>query len=241
MKKAVRFAFCVLILTVPAKGQQVGAVDLTNPPAMDNLAAMREGLGLPNGCKELGGSVGDGAIIPRKNQPHEIRVEITDVRNKVINAGSFSQVEVRLRNSGKYPIKLPWSTDANIIEKNQNPSRLAWEVGNFQVLLDRSDRLKNLGQSLYGSEFSKGSMITIQPGEWIIAVIKFKLELEYPTPDQVIRTGERYLQVEWEQSSHTETLDPAKCEIMSGFFTYRNFYFQQNPSVNITISRSKVQ
>ena len=107
MKKAVRLAFCVIIMVVPLKGQQVGSVDLTNPPAMDNLAARREKLVLPDGCKELGGSVGDGAIIPVKNQPHEIRVEVMNMRNKVINAGSFSQVEVRLRNSSKYLIKIP--------------------------------------------------------------------------------------------------------------------------------------
>jgi hypothetical protein len=239
MKIAIQCVSCMFILVISAKGQQIGSVDLAHPPALGKFAERQERRVHPNGCEKIGGGIADGAVIPKKNQPHEIMLEVTSVSNKQPVAGSVMQAEVRLQNTGQYPIEIPWSPDPNTVERNQNPYRHEWEEGGFQVLLDRNDLLKSIGQTLYGSKFWKGSLFTIQPGEWITAAIDFKLELEYRIREQVVRAGKKQLRVEWEQASHTETLDPAKCEQWSGYFTYRNFYQQQNPAITISITKDR--
>jgi hypothetical protein len=238
MKIAIQCVSYIFILVVPANAQQIGSVDLTQLPTESKSEESRGRPVLPSGCERLGGGIADGGYPIGKTQPHGITVEVTSMSNKDLVAGSFVQAEVRLRNMGEYPINIPWSTDPSTVEKNQNPNRHAWQVGSFQVLLDRNDLLKSPGQTLYGSKFSKGSMITIQHGEWIAAAIKFRLELEYPTGEEVLRMGNGQLRVEWKQAANTETLDLKKCEQWSGHIAYDNFYQQQNRGVTITITRS---
>lgn len=243
MKIALECVSCMFILVVSANGQQIGSIDLTHPPVEAKSSEIGGRPVLPSSCGKIGGGIGDGAVVPKRNQPREIVLELVEVSDKEFIRGSVVQAEVRLRNSGEYPIEIPWSADPNTVERNQNLSHLTWETGNFQALLDRNDLLKSQGQTLYGSKLSKESMATIQPGEWITAAIKFKLELEYPIREQVLRAGKRQLRVEWDQASHTSTVNVTKCEQWSGYFTYRNFYQQQNPPVTITVTgnHSRVQ
>jgi hypothetical protein len=238
MKLAIQCAFCIFILVVPAEGQQVGSVDLTHPPVADNFKERQEKRILPNGCQKPSRGFADGGYPIGKTPPHEITVEVASMSNMEIAPGDVMQAEVRLRNNGTDPIKIPWSTDPNTADRNQNPNHLSWETGSFNILLDR-DELKSVSQSLYGSKFSKGSILTIRPSEWITATVKFRLELEYPFPEQVFRTGKRQLRVEWEQSSQTEAFIRDKCELWSRYFTYGNFYQQQKPAIAITIARDR--
>lgn len=237
MKSAALCTFWIILLTVPSNGQQIGSVDLTHPPITDEFEERLKGPFLSNGCVKSGGGIVDGAVVPKKNQLHEITVEVTNVSSEEPAAGSAMQAQVQLRNSGNYAIKIPWNTDPNAIKRSQNPNRVTWEAAGFRVLLDRDD-LKSLGQSLYGSEFSQGSMLTIQPAEWVMAKVKFRRELDHPYAEHVVRIGKRQLRVEWEQTSFTETLDLKKCEQWSGYFTYQNFYHRQSPPFTVTVISS---
>jgi hypothetical protein len=227
----------MFILVVYANGQQIGSIDLTKPPALEMSAERKKEEALPNNCEKLGGGTADGAVITQKGQPLEIIVEVKSLNSKEPNSGSEMQAEIRLRNHGKGDIKIPWGTNPEIAEMNQDSNNLHWEVGSFRILLDRSEVLKHPGQPLYGSEFSKGSILTIQPGQWITAMVKFRLELEYPLREQVVRTGKRQLRIEWEQAAYTKTLDEKKCQQWNGYFKY--FYQQINPAVAITIVRDR--
>jgi hypothetical protein len=238
MRIAIHCAVCMFILTVSARGQEVGSVDLTRPPVGDEFERGLSGPFLPNGCVKRGGGLGDGAVFATKNQAHEISVEVMKLGSEDHTTGGTERAEVKLLNSGNYPINIPWNTDLNSLRRTQDSRNFEWEVGSFHILLDRDD-LKNSGQPIYGSTFSKGSMLTIQPSEWIKALITFKLELEHPWPGHFVKSGARQLQVKWEQSRLTQDLDLKKCEQWSGWLTYRNFYKQQNPPFTMSIARNR--
>jgi hypothetical protein len=233
MKCVAQFAACFCILATSAQAQQIASVDLTLPKVPTKSAGTQA---LPKGCERLlPGNIGDGAAVPPNHEPREIVVEMVKLSNENPVSGSEVQGEVQLRNSGKYPIKIPWSTDPNIIEKGQNPNRLQWEEGNFSIELKHGyELLASLSQSLFGSRFSAGSELTIQPGEWVTAFVKFTIAPQYGLPGHSMTKGKRDLFVEWEQAG--ELKDVRNCAVSTGWFHYRNYYRQQNPIVTINVN-----
>jgi len=180
------------------------------------------------------GMAGDGIVSPPDDEPREIEVEMVKLSNENPVIGSEVQGEVQLRNSGKYPIHIPWSTDPKRIEKGQDPNSLRWEEANFQLVLKGSVGLENLSQPLFSSRISAGSELTIQPGEWVTAIVKFKLALEYAMPGRFIRKGKGELLVHWEQGATYRSIK--NCAVTTGWFDYRNYYRQQNPTVTINVN-----
>lgn len=219
------------MLANPAYGQNVASIDLTHPAVSTNSAKQP----LPKGCEKLlPGIMADGYVAPPDSEPREIVVEIVNVRQQNLVVGSAAQGEVQLRNTGKYPIQIPWSTDRTLIEKNQDPNHLTWEEGAFNFVLRGTGPLKQVEQSLYGSTLVVGSRVTIRPGEWVTAEVTFKLELEYPFLGQVIKQGEGQLRVEWEQGQYSR--DIKECRVGSGYYRYANYYRQQNPAITIRLN-----
>jgi hypothetical protein len=233
MNSAAQFAVCFCILATPAQGQQIASVDLTHRNIPAKFAGTQA---LPKGCEKLlPGNIGDGFVAPPNHEAREIVVEMVKLSNENPVIGSEVQGEVQLRNSGKYPIKIPWSTDPSIIEKGQNPNLLRREEGSFSIELKRGyELLVSLSQSLFGSRFSPGSELTIQPGEWVTAVVKFKLAPHYGLPGQSVRKGKRDLFVEWEQAGRSKSV--RNCAVTTGWFHYRDYYRQQNPTVTINVN-----
>jgi hypothetical protein len=233
MKCVAQFAACFCILASSAQAQQIASVDLTHSKVPTKSAGMQA---LPKGCEKLlPGGIGDGFVAPPNHEPREIVVEMVKLSNETPVVGSEVQGEVQLQNIGKYPIKIPWSTDPNIIEKGQNPNRLQWEEGSFSIELKHGyELLVSLSQSLFGSRFSAGSELTIQPGEWVTAFVKFKLAPQYGPPGHSVRKGKRDLFVEWEQAGESKSI--RNCAVSTGWFHYRNYYRQQNPTVTINVN-----
>jgi len=216
-----------------AYAQQVASVDLTRPPGLATPAEK------PNGCEQLVIAMGGGGYVePEDHKPHEIVLELSNIEDVRQIAGSELKAEVKLRNSGTQPVQIPWSTDPSTIENGQNPRNLVWDVGTFEFALrsqpDDKVRLRSLTQPLFGSKFSPGSLITVQPGAWITAVVKFKLEDEYGVHDGYLKAGKWQLSAEWQQMQKQRRLDG--CRVTTLDFRYGHYYQQQNPSVAIQIT-----
>lgn len=245
MNRATQFVVCFCVLATSAQGQQIASVDLTHPTVPTKSAVDQTKTVMPKRCEKVSPhAIGDGLVAPSDHEPREITVEIVKVSNQNLVIGSEVQGEVQLRNSGKYPIQIPWSTDPTIVEKGQNPYHLTWEVGSFSVVWQDDFLLKGLTQSLYGSKFAVGSMLTIQPGEWVTAEVKFTLEPEYPIPGRLIKDGEGQLQAKWEQTERSRDIrDIKNCSYGLTFFRYGSYYHQQNPPITIkaTSDRSIVR
>src|ERR1700675_2688530 len=111
MKCVAQFAACFCILATSAQGQQIASVDLTHPTVPTKSAGTQA---LPKGCEKLLPGYADGFVAPPNREAREIVVEMVKLSNENPVIGSEVQGEVQLRNTGKYPIKIPWSTDPNI-------------------------------------------------------------------------------------------------------------------------------
>jgi hypothetical protein len=238
--KAIIGVALALLWTSIAFAQQVASVDLTRPPVLTTPTEKTQETALRNGCEKLTlGIISDGLVEPEDHQPHQIVVEVSHAEDMKPAAGSDLRAEVKLRNTGKQAIQIPWSTDASIVENGQNPDDLVWDEGTFEFALrNQSDdqvRLKSLARPLFGSKFSPGSLLTVQPGAWITAVIKFKLKDEYGIHDGALKAGRWQLSAEWHQSERKRRLDG--CRVTTGYFTYGHYFQQQNPSVDIQITQ----
>jgi hypothetical protein len=232
MKYVAQFAACFCILATSVQAQQIASVDLTRPQEPTKSAGTQAP---PKGCEKLlPGIIADGFVAPPNHEAREILVEMAKLSDENPVAGSEVQGEVRLRNTGKYPITIPWSTDPSVLEKGQNPNNRQWEEGRFNISLKGGyDPLVKLSPPLLSSRFSAGSELTIQPDQWITAVVKFKLTPQYPLPGDSMRKGERELFVEWEQVGREQGLKD--CAVSNGYFHYLNYYRQQNPTVRINV------
>jgi hypothetical protein len=236
MNVTAQCAVGLFVAVFSARAQKIASVDLTKPPDSAKAVDIQKTDEPPNGCQKLlQGGFADGYVLPQQGHPQaEISVEIVRVNDPTPASGSESQAEVRLRNNGKEPIHIPWSLDVGTVENGQDPNHLHWEVGDFVVELDGAMLAnRTLTQRLYGSEFVKGSQLTIQPSEWVTATIKFKLENMF-FPDRPLAAGESQLSVEWEQSARSR--DIRDCKAMDGNYKYG--YKQTNPTVTIQLKNA---
>jgi len=156
--KAALYASLALLLVSPALGQQIASVDLTQPPKSNSTSQNQKKTALPDGCERiLPGIIADGLVMPKDNQPRAIVLEIISVSADKAPVGSELRADVRLRNSGKQSIQIPWSTDPSTVTDGQVPGHLEWEGASFEVLLrrelDNDVVLVTLTSPLYGSKF----------------------------------------------------------------------------------------
>jgi hypothetical protein len=235
--KAARYASLSLLLASGALGQQqIASVDLTHPPKSNSISQDQKKLALPDGCEKiLPGIIADGFVQPEDHHPSEITLELIRVSADKAPVGSELGGDVRLLNSGKQSIQIPWSIDPNAVTDSQDPSHREWEGGSFEVLLrgqlDNDVLLESLTYPLYGSKFSPGSLLTLKPGESVVAAIKFKMLSRYPVRPGPWKEGKMELLVEWRQTSIYQDL--VDCKMRKGFYQYQ--YEQKNLTTPIQL------
>lgn len=238
MKRTIQCVVCLYLLAASAHAQQIASVDLTKQPEPVQSIDRQNKSALPHGCKKLsGGGVADGIVTPQDHQRRQIVVEVLKVSEDKASEGTQLQADIQLRNNGEQAIRIPWSNDPGTIKTGQHPDNLQWEEGWFEFML-RAPRghdvlLKSLSQSLYGSDFSAGSQLTIRPGEWITATVKFKLEAMYLYQPGEFK-GNSQLMVEWEQTARSWSV--RDCSVWNGYFSYT--YEQRSPSITVEIMES---
>jgi hypothetical protein len=232
--KSVIQVIVLLLATVPATAQEVGTVDLRQPPASSKPEEKQEKKDLREGCEKLSpGIIADGIVLTEDHQARPIVVELTRVSEKEPAEGSTMEAEVRLLNKGKQAIEIPWSLDPSVIEFGQGPSSWEWEGGTFLVSFrDHNPNgvlLVSFTEWLYGSKHSAGSMLTIRPGEWITATVKFKLEAKYLHEPGEFQGQTSELFAEWHQTRRTQSIKD--CKVRKGFYRYEDFYDQEKRGV----------
>ena len=225
-----------------AFSQQIGVVHIplleSTQPTAEQKAAQ-----LPPGCTQQTGNFADGAVFPPHHQKRIISLEIVKLTNQPLEVGSEGRAEVRLKNIGDHTISIPWSTDANVIQKAPNPDLLRWEQATLGiVLLDNKNRtiaLKTADWPLFGSKFVRGSQLTLKPGEWITAFLYFRVEdLYHIVTAPEFPLGKARLFVEWHQASRTWRRE--KCGWNRAWLDYGRggYYRQEHPTISVLIKRS---
>jgi len=233
--------FLMLAFYVSA-GQDPRSVDLTVPPL---IPTSPEGFmnNIPSGeCTEISdGGTGDGIIQPEDGEPRDILVEIVKLKGAEVAAGSVLEAQVRLQNTSKHPIRIPWSTDPRIIENPRDPEHLEWETATFQFSLSNEEddeiALTSLTGWLYGSKQREGSELTLQPRDSITASVRIKLEDKAPIEPGPIKAGDWQLSADWLQMGKSRQV--RQCRAWNRSFLYQEFYRQKNPPVKIHILAAK--
>jgi hypothetical protein len=234
--KVALYASLSLLVVSRVLGQQIASVDLTQPPRSNSTSQDQQKTALPDGCEKiLPGIFADGVVVPKDQQPRAIVLEIVGVSADKAALGSELRADVRLRNSGKQSIQIPWSTDPSTVTDGQVAGHLQWEGGSFEVLLrgeldDNDVLLVTLTSPLFGSKFSPGSLLTMQPGESVIAKIKFKLESHSVRPVP-LKEGKMELLVKWGQVARYQEV--ADCKMRNGYYQYH--YEQKNMTMPIQV------
>jgi hypothetical protein len=224
--------FVVLLMSLFV--QRTDLVDLTQIPKPSTSAD-----DLPHGCKKVsGGMIADGWLEPENHVPLEIVVEVVSIRSMRPALGSESTAEVRLRNADTRPIKIPWSTDFATIQNGQSPDALQWEQGTFELRLKNQQGeqvlLKSLTMSLYGAKTSPESQRILEPGESITALVKFKLEDEYPIPPLWLKEGDWQLLAKWELTGRSWLFK--NCSESNVYLHDDHLYQQQNTGLPIQVT-----
>jgi hypothetical protein len=216
--------------------QQIGSVDLTHL-----IVGSASSQTPPEGCEKLSpGVIADGIVAPEGNAPFEIVVQVISVGAKKAILGSELEAEIQFLNADKRPILIPWGTNPSVIEDGQGRNAVEWEVGRFEFQLkDQQGHqvpLKSLTASLFGSNFSAGSQLSLKPGESILAHVKFKLELEeqFRVPIVILKDGEWQLSAKWSQAGRSWSVK--NCVVANAFIHYDSYYHQQNPGLTIQVT-----
>ncbi|MGC1628689.1 MAG: hypothetical protein WA735_17670 [Candidatus Acidiferrales bacterium] len=234
--RALRGAPFVALLMSLMFAQRIDPVDLTRGPESSKMAES-----LPNDCKKAsGGMIADGWLEPENHVPLEIAAEVVRIEDMKPVLGSKVTAEVRLRNTDARPIKIPWRTDFATIRNGQGPDALQWEEGTFEFRLkDAQGRqvwLKSLTASLYGAKTSPGSQTILEPGGTVTALVKFKLEEEFPIPPLRLKPGDWELMAKWTLTGRSWAFK--NCSESNVYLHDDQLYQQQNPGLPIQVTVS---
>lgn len=225
-------AFCVFAEQDPR------SVDLTLSPLVASPPEFIAKKIPPTGCTEIsdGGSA-DGIIQPEDGEARDILVEVAKLKNSEVVSGTELEARIRLTNSGKHPIRIPWSTDPAIIDNPRDPEHLEWETATFQFVLTNEDEeeinLKSLTGWLYGSKFKEGTELTMQPRDSITAAVRVKFEDSAPIEPGPLKTGDWQLSAEWVQIG--KSWQVRNCRSWNRNFLYQDFYRQKTPPVTVHV------
>lgn len=239
MKRMLQRSFCILTLIASVHAQQVGHADVSNPvePSEDKAETTREG------CDKLHMILTHGSIPPDENQPKKLTLEVTRLITEQAVIGKEVVADVQLRNSGKYAVRIPWSTNLALPEQAPDPDNGEFEVGEFDVhLLDAAGgtALKVTSRPLLGAPSSTGSLLEIAPGQWVTVTIRFKLEDEYGTGSG-LKPGEAQIGVTWRQWIRTWSVNRKNCQAVRGSINYNDdFYHQQSKPLKFTLTKEPI-
>lgn len=239
----------VFLMAVPSSpAQEVGSIDLTQSsevPAAEKKTdsstsgAKEEKEKVPVGCPQiLPGVIGDGFVEPEDYQQRPILVELVKISKDNPTDGREIEAEIRLQNSGTQSIKIPWSTEPGVIEMGQGPFDYEWEGGYFQVLFRAGNPngvlLISSDKELYGSNFVVGSMLTLEPGQWVTAKVNFKLVAQYFPKEGAFAGRKAELFVQWKQVKRS--IRVSDCKRGNFYDRFERFYDEEDRGIIIQVA-----
>jgi hypothetical protein len=167
----------------------------------------------------------DGAVVPTDpSEPRESLVlSLAEVNPRRLQIGAEFQATIRLMNSGKVPVKVPWETDGEKVMRSSGDEE-SYDVVDLYLRLGTAGvspvTLKSAGVLFADVELNKGS-IKLAPGEWVEVRIRGRVQCGLTGtlcgalgPDKNGRLVAR-----WHERVLTHSMHG--CEIKSGNFERR--------------------
>jgi hypothetical protein len=233
-----RTNYLVLVLLGLLVARQTSSVDLTRPPSASKTS---DKPAISDGCDRLtGGGIADGWPETADHKPRQITVKVVSATEMKPALGDEVEATVQLSNNDAVAISIPWSTDPNVIRQGQEPNSLEWDAGTFEFSLTGRQlqrgyiSLKSLTGWLQSSKYVPGSRFTIQPGESVTAVVKFRVEDEFAIASFRLKEGEWQLSARWQQIGRVWS--KKDCAVWNMYYHYDRYYQQRSIPLTIEVT-----
>jgi hypothetical protein len=153
MKYPIGWLWIAFCCTAPVFSQEIGFVDLTDPPFRESTRHPRRFGGACAGV--------DHAQIQR-----QVRVTVLSLDKTVYRPDDDLTFEVTVQNTGRRPVLVPWTPHANDVEPVNDRERYSCRVSSIILTFQNPERRTILvGSSLYGSRAVPGTLRSLAPGE----------------------------------------------------------------------------
>jgi len=173
-------AFAVLLCCPVLGAQEVRYIDLT---AVEQRTELRYPPGPPaapshsglSGSVFSGGGIGTGADgAPDFRDPRAVGVYLTHRTESQIDPSQSFQVEFKLVNTGTAPIEVPVSPHLSDLQPPD--ASVSFKYLTLQLIINVVENPRpDAYVQLYGRPDHEGTMVTLQPGEWIRVTANVKL------------------------------------------------------------------
>jgi hypothetical protein len=171
--------------SVTGIAQEVGFVDLTQivartelrqpAPRNGEVSERRGGTGVSHDC----------ALFPNaRKDAGALRTTLVWLDRSEYEVGDHEKFEVRIENVGSAPIKFPFSPHLSDLQPADASQKFGYSVVIVKLWIGgaRWDTNSGDGLALYGANQHHGTMLTIQPGEWVRIIGIGKITL----PEEVV-------------------------------------------------------
>ena len=142
----------ISLATPTVLGQEIGYIDLTDPPFRDNLR---------HPVRTQGGGCAGGDSVTR-----QVTVTLQSLDKTVYRSGEEITFEIVVQNTGKETILAPWTPDLADLEPTDPKATFNYLIGVvILVFKDSKDRILTAAESLYGSPNVPGTVRELPHGE----------------------------------------------------------------------------
>jgi len=163
--RIVLLAGAALFATSLVAGQEIGRLDLADTHPRDRIRA-------PHGVGSVCG--GGSGFTPNI----EISVAVVSLDKASYSLGEEVAYEVKIQNSGKEPIEIPWTPHLGDLEPTESSQSYTFLHGAVSLTFTEADsnRSFSIYANSYGSSEIPGSLRKLLPGEWIFVRARQKIE-----------------------------------------------------------------
>jgi hypothetical protein len=179
-----------LTLLSTCHAQEVASVDLTKVTARVELRRPKQ---ISTEGKGWGGIERYEPCLGSANPAGSLRTTLVSLDRTHYQVGDESRFEVTVENVGSAPLKIPFSPHLADLQPEDPAQKFAYSELQLAVWIAAgAEWSTNTGGrvTLYGDDDHPGTMMQLNPGEWVQIIGKGKFELPYDGGLDLIRSAQ---------------------------------------------------
>jgi hypothetical protein len=163
--RIVMLAGAALVAASVVAAQEIGRLDLTDLHPRDRIRVPHT----------FGGECGGGANLTSNN---ELTITLVSLDKTSYSLGDEVTYEVKVQNSGKAPVEIPWTAHSGDLEPADSLESYTFLHAAISLTFTDPDSNRSFAiyADSYGSLDRQGSTRKLLPGEWIFVRARQKIE-----------------------------------------------------------------
>lgn len=182
----------LLFCALPLAAQEVGYLNLLSVVPRTQLRAPAPPPPVcdENGCSASGG-IGGGSIgcgAGSLDDPRALKSTLVFLDRLSYSAGESVEMEIRIENVGRVAMGIPWSPHLADLQPADETARFSYSNLFIDLVLRTRDGEIDVpaATELYGNPEHPGTLLILQPGEWV----RLRLNMALALPVAQIRDGD---------------------------------------------------